>query len=172
MCNAWNHSLECVCGFTGGSYGGGREVSSSKMNRAIRDAETYPTKCWWCGDEVFYHTNGFGDSVLFDSLGYPWKVHSCWKNYWNEERLKRTDKNSNTVENSQILRSNLGDKKFRRLLLAGAIQSINKEQNFVKEQDVASRLGISLEQLREKYSDLYCHSGSLGMSRLIRMKVF
>jgi hypothetical protein len=66
----------------------------------------------------------------------------------------------------------LGDKKFRRLLLAGAIQSINKEQNFVKEQDVASRLGISLEQLREKYSDLYCHSGSLGMSRLIRIKVF
>jgi hypothetical protein len=176
MCNAWNHPPGCDCGWGGGDYGGGggaSTVSSSNIARAIKDAETYPTKCWWCGDTVFYHTNGFGDSVLFDSLGFPWRVHSCWENYWNEERLKRTDKKSNTVENSQILRSYyLGEKQSRRLLLAGAIQSINKEQNFVKEEDVASRLGISLKELREKYSDLYCHSGSLGKSRLIRMKVF
>ncbi len=33
-------------------------------------------------------------------------------------------------------------KQFKRLLLAGAIQSINKQQSFVREEDVASRLWI------------------------------
>ncbi|MGI8499955.1 MAG: hypothetical protein ACR2LR_02280 [Hassallia sp.] len=151
MCNAWNHPPGCDCGWGGGSYGGGGastvsdnttiadKVLANKIVNEIRDAETYPTKCWWCGDEVFYHTNGFGDSVLFDSLGSPWRVHLCWKNYWNEERLKRKDKNSNSVENSLILRT-LDGKQFKRLLLAGAIQSINKQQSFVREEDVASRL--------------------------------
>jgi len=34
--------------------------------------------CWWCGQKVYYHTNGNGDSVLFDYLGKPWPVHPCW----------------------------------------------------------------------------------------------
>ena len=36
------------------------------------------TTCWWCGESVFYHTNGHGDSVLFDELNPPWPVHPCW----------------------------------------------------------------------------------------------
>lgn len=40
---------------------------------------TYPTTCWWCGTDVFFHTNGNGDAVLFDSLGWPWQIHSCWE---------------------------------------------------------------------------------------------
>lgn len=39
---------------------------------------TYPTACRECGEPVFYHTNGHGDSVLFDDLGPPWPVHWCW----------------------------------------------------------------------------------------------
>lgn len=42
------------------------------------EAATYLTTCWWCGQEVWYHTNGYGDHVLFDELGWPWQVHSCW----------------------------------------------------------------------------------------------
>lgn len=68
---------------------GGRHVHYSGVARTqprdsvinVLDREgplTYPTKCWWCGQEVFFHTNGFGDAVLFDSLGWPWEVHSCW----------------------------------------------------------------------------------------------
>ena len=56
MCNAWNHPPGCDCGWGGGDYGGGggaSTVSSSNIARAIKDAETYPTKCWWCGDTVF-----------------------------------------------------------------------------------------------------------------------
>jgi hypothetical protein len=180
MCNAWNHPPGCDCGWGGGDYGGGGGVSTvsnnttiadkvlaNKIANEIKDAETYPTQCWWCGEEVFYHTNGFGDSVLFDSLGSPWRVHSCWKNYWNEQRR---DKNSNSVEKSLILRT-LDGKQFKRLLLAGAIQSLNKEKNYAREEDVANRLGISLEELRARYSHLYYYSGNLGNSNLIRIKL-
>jgi ribosomal protein S10 len=36
--------------------------------------------------EVFFHTNGYGDCVLFDELGYPWEVHACWEMYRSEHR--------------------------------------------------------------------------------------
>jgi hypothetical protein len=42
---------------------------------------TWKTNCFingGCGEEVFAHTNGFGDFVLFDSLGLPWPVHDCY----------------------------------------------------------------------------------------------
>ncbi len=170
MCNAWNHSPGCNCGWVGGSYGGSGSVSTGLSNRLaneIKDVETYPTTCWWCGEKVFYHTNGFGDSVLFDSLGSPWRVHSCWKNYWNIERiLKPGKKHSNSVEDSLILRVLDG----RRLILAGAIQSINRTQNLVTEKQVARYLGISLEMLRERYSHFYVHSWRLGDTDIIRMR--
>jgi hypothetical protein len=44
-------------------------------------ARTWKTLCFingGCGEEVFAHTNGFGDFVLFDSLGWPWPVHECY----------------------------------------------------------------------------------------------
>jgi hypothetical protein len=41
--------------------------------------KTRKIQCWWCGDRVFYHTNGNGDSVLLDELGPPWPVHYCWE---------------------------------------------------------------------------------------------
>ena len=174
MCNAWNHSPGCNCGWGGGSSGGGGRVSTGLSNRLaneIKDAETYPTTCWWCGETVFYHTNGFGDSVLFDSLGDPWQVHYCWKNYWNQERIQRQGKkHSNSVEDSLILRTSDGIQK-KRLILAGAIQSVNKTRNFVTEQQVASNLGISLEKLRAEYSHLYFYSGSLAGSSFIGMKL-
>jgi hypothetical protein len=47
---------------------------------------TRHTQCWWCGAPVYYHTNGNGDSVLFDELGPPWPIHPCWE----EHRETRT----------------------------------------------------------------------------------
>jgi len=49
-------------------------------HRFLNDKEprTYPTTCWWCGASVYFHTNGNGDMVLFDELGWPWQVHHCW----------------------------------------------------------------------------------------------
>lgn len=42
---------------------------------------TWPTSCFiGCGEPVWAHTNGTGDFVLFDSLGSPWEIHSCYLN--------------------------------------------------------------------------------------------
>src|SRR5215470_12023590 len=44
-------------------------------------ARTWTTFCFingGCGEQVFAHTNGFGDFVLFDSLGWPWPIHDCY----------------------------------------------------------------------------------------------
>jgi hypothetical protein len=42
---------------------------------------TYQTQCWWCGSNVFYHTNGNSDHVLFDKIGWPWEIHGCWNEH-------------------------------------------------------------------------------------------
>lgn len=42
---------------------------------------TWQTLCFingGCGEKVFAHTNGFGDFVLFDNLGWPWPIHECY----------------------------------------------------------------------------------------------
>lgn len=60
-----------------GSSGGQGLSSKSVVERG--SPFTYPTTCWWCGAPVYFHTNGFGDAVLFDELGWPWKKHPCWE---------------------------------------------------------------------------------------------
>lgn len=47
---------------------------------------TRPISCWWCKKHVYFHTNGYGDTVLFDALGHPWQVHACWTDHVNERR--------------------------------------------------------------------------------------
>jgi hypothetical protein len=42
-------------------------------------SKTYPTRCRECDDEIFFHTNGYGDVVLFDDLGPPWPIHLCYE---------------------------------------------------------------------------------------------
>lgn len=39
---------------------------------------TYPTACRDCKAPVFFHSNGYGDGVIFDSLGWPWPIHFCY----------------------------------------------------------------------------------------------
>lgn len=79
----------------GENGGSGRTSSSNFIDVAAREAtfldergeaKTRSTTCWWCSDSVFYHTNGNGDSVLFDSLGWPWEVHPCWTEYSNGKK--------------------------------------------------------------------------------------
>jgi hypothetical protein len=43
---------------------------------------TWVTDCFLDGgcrqQGLFGHTNGFGDFVLFDALGWPWPIHDCY----------------------------------------------------------------------------------------------
>lgn len=158
MCNAWNHSPGCNCGW--GGNGGGFFINlSSSLPKTTSDendyeqSETYLIQCWWCGAFVFYHTNGYGDSVLFDSLGYPWEIHSCWETYW------RTEKDRRRVINYLLHDSNQAEQK--RMILMGAVRKI-KGVTFGRlgfygatEEAVACQLGLSVSQLRLGYSDIY-----------------
>lgn len=182
MCNAWNHSPGCDCGWggsgTGGWRGGDRSIYGlstisshivgyskilgdykSSFSAKTEDAETYPTECWRCGTPVYYHTNGYGDSVLFDSLGWPWQVHDCWRDYWTAEKARRE------LAKPVVLR-NLESDQLKRLVLAGAIQKLRNNGFKVTEEQVATYMGTLIEQLRQEYSriyELYMENGLVQM---------
>jgi hypothetical protein len=98
VCNAWNHWDGCTCGFGGeGHLGGGsggwaQTVVVRPSTRGPRETAwarwatgharsdlgepfTHPTVCPVCRAEIFFHTNGNGDVVFFDELGWPWPKH-------------------------------------------------------------------------------------------------
>lgn len=176
MCNAWNHSPSCTCGWggdTGGGLGGSFGLLSGGIARTsqpsppsrsyhlealkdvtepqLRDSETRKTKCWWCGAEVYYHTNGYGDCVLFDELGWPWLVHECWE----EHRREQSESFYARVEITVHVR------------LAVLIGAVNQIQLLPDECSVAANLGISIEQLRRGYGDLYKVDPSTGAVEIV-----
>lgn len=171
MCNGKNHPLGCPCRF-GGDTGGGsghssysdlssnlNHLSTSRSSQSYsttetrkildyitetQEARTYPRTCeFGCGALVFYHTNGNGDKVLFDSLGIPWQVHKCWEEYWQEESARRRILNDQNHSRQKIL------------ILIGAIREIQNDGSVATEQIVASQMGLTVEQLKTGYRHLY-----------------
>lgn len=96
VCNAWNHSVNCNCGW------GGDTNSAPTEQTYIRQVEqtqfssfTIPNaSCPICGDNVFFYQNSHGSKVWFDELGPPWEMHSCFK----KERLERQTRQSTYPE--------------------------------------------------------------------------
>lgn len=92
MCNAWNHSASCTCGWGGNGHLGRR----SSGDTASRSTSTY----WWvppitrsyesyvnpnascpvCGAQVYFYQSPYGGRVFFDELGPPWPKHPCTDN--------------------------------------------------------------------------------------------
>jgi hypothetical protein len=154
-CNAWNHSADCDCGWGGdtrsGTGGSPVYLSSSLLNSfstaQTQDAKTYQTECWWCGEKVYYHTNGYGDSVLFNSLGWPWEIHECWEDHKQQQ--------NNETHISKHYFDNLNNKQQKCLVLAGTIQKLKDEHYLATEQNVANRMGLFTEEFRNIYGELY-----------------
>src|SRR5207247_10839 len=85
MCNAWNHPLGCDCGFGGDTGGGvGFAVPRESSGGAVGIRLTRPTRCWWCGADVYFYRDENGGCALFDDLGAPWEVHYCWERHRQE----------------------------------------------------------------------------------------
>lgn len=87
MCNAWNHSPGCRCGWGGEGYTG-RGHSNSPLppafDRALapkyrsHSGYTNPNAtCPVCGAAVFFYQSADGGRVFFDELGPPWPRHPC-----------------------------------------------------------------------------------------------
>lgn len=132
-----------------------RENEHSRRRRSadISGVETYLTRCPWCRSHVYYHTNGNGDCVYFDQLGYPWQVHPCWHQHW--KTVKARDR---VLQDLQLANRRMHQ---QRLLLLGVIHRIcgaglgNAGKYPVKEITIARKLEISLEQLKKEFGYLY-----------------
>jgi len=113
-CNAWNHPPGCDCGWGGQGnpdnliHGGYSNINTSSYHQGYvsrsssfsynwlyEGSITFQTTCWWCGQEVYFHRNENGGCVLFDELGYPWQVHSCW-----EENREQQSEATNVMLNN------------------------------------------------------------------------
>lgn len=102
MCNSWNHSYECQCGFGGDghlgkSHGSTGIFESNFLNHRISyESFVNPNaKCPVCKEPVFFYQSPYGGRVFFDELGHPWLKHPC-----TDTSLKILDVRSNTESNS------------------------------------------------------------------------
>ena len=87
MCNAWNHPLDCTCGWGGDGHLGGRgqgnswgthyEPAPANAVWSCRDSYAAPTKCPNCGGAVYFVRHN-GGSVWLDEIGWPWPRHACF----------------------------------------------------------------------------------------------
>jgi hypothetical protein len=93
MCNAWNHSYGCTCGWGGDGHSGvspGRGFNALEMAARLfyghQEGPSYSNAksftdpnaiCPVCGAEVFFYRSPYNGRVFFDSLGPPWPKHSC-----------------------------------------------------------------------------------------------
>ena len=76
-CNAFNHPLDCNCGWGGVHY----EPSNPEYGPDYWKNESSHTnpnaRCPVCGDRVFFYRSPDGGAVYFDGLGPPWPKHPC-----------------------------------------------------------------------------------------------
>lgn len=89
MCNAWNHSLGCTCGWGGDGHMGRRGAGDSNLqaspnvyltHHGYYDYASYVNPnaiCPMCGAQVFFYQSPDGGRVFFDDLGPPWPKHPC-----------------------------------------------------------------------------------------------
>lgn len=88
MCNAWNHPVQCTCGWGGAGHQGKRSGSSNASSqwakyRAFTSIASYTTpnaSCPVCGAGVYFYQSPNGGRVFFDEPGPPWPKHPCTDN--------------------------------------------------------------------------------------------
>ena len=69
--------------------------------KSLGYSSSWPTTCLingGCGAKVFAHTNGKGDFVLFDELGWPWPVHDCYLNRYCSRPADSAPRNDSSVQ--------------------------------------------------------------------------
>jgi hypothetical protein len=120
MCNSYNHSWDCTCGFGGDTGGGGRggwrSRSSFAASYAIRGTASGGwvkdrdgtvasyinpnAHCPVCGESVFFYRSPYDGRVFFDQLGWPWPKHRCTDNsgYIRRKALQSVAADSTAAE--------------------------------------------------------------------------
>ena len=86
MCNAWNHSPGCQCGWGGEGHLGRSSLpppQSRSLSPSYRSFSAYTNPnavCPVCNASVFFYQSPNGSRVFFDELGPPWPKHPCTDN--------------------------------------------------------------------------------------------
>ena len=73
MCNAWNHSATCNCGFGGEGHSGGQGITGSSSEDSCR-----LSTCKHCGKSVYFIRHNGGAIWVNPPLGSPWPKHPCY----------------------------------------------------------------------------------------------
>lgn len=125
MCNAWNHSFDCTCGWGGEGHLGRRYIGNSSPPIFHPKFKTYNefligctipnARCPVCGKPVFFYRSPSNGRVFFDELGPPWPKHPCTSNQYEPILVKNTpDLDSINVSNSYYV-----NKEWKPFLLEG-----------------------------------------------------
>lgn len=130
---------------------------------------TWPTHCFIresCSKPVWAHTNGFGDFVLFDELGWPWPIHECYVDRFDVEqsfsRTARTILASNSREYKEI------DDRARPSRPAG--RDISRIEPADRLNDgTFSVVGYVLDYIENRAEKLGRERGNLGQSYLSKI---
>lgn len=86
MCNAWNHPINCRCGWGGDGHLGGPGYRSQQASvspavhfnfRSLHAYTTPNARCPVCNQRVYFYQSPFGGKVFFDALGGDWPKHPC-----------------------------------------------------------------------------------------------
>lgn len=109
MCNAWNHSPSCRCGW-GGEGHFGKTLHHPPQPRQLmpsyRSLSSYTQPnalCPVCKASVFFYQSHDGGRVFFDELGPPWPKHPCTDN--SGQRSSAHQSFSTLASNSSTQRS-------------------------------------------------------------------
>jgi hypothetical protein len=93
MCNAYNHSSYCRCGWGGEGHVGKRTAGTPAIQNDYFRKNRYDSyvnpnaRCPVCGAAVYFYKSENG-RVFFDDLGPPWLKHPCTDvNYNRAERI-------------------------------------------------------------------------------------
>jgi hypothetical protein len=125
MCNAWNHSPGCQCGWGGDGHLGRRTTGNSYSSwgidailrdyggqaareRVYTDSYVNPNaRCPVCGAQVFFYQSPYGGRVYFDELGRPWPKHPCTDNSQYSRPLTSSDSRSLDYLYNRLLMLNM-----------------------------------------------------------------
>jgi len=133
-------------------------TGDQQYKKACGEAKTYLTNCWWCREQVYYHTNGYNDHVLFDPpLGWPWYIHSCWQQHCDSKKEfeRGLRKAGITTYQPQPMIQSLNTRKRKLIVLYGAYNSVKQKGLPTTDENIAKSLGISQTELYQSYQGLY-----------------
>ncbi len=154
----YNHKPDCSCGWCIKEK---KETTSIDLsygfsNSIAKPISThYSIQCWWCGDLVHYHSNGYGNCVLFDEYAPPWPVHGCYEIHQQRKKAREAISEQFLKEHNRVNSLHDNDQRFIDKVL-GSFASRPTEE------ELASRLRLSILHLRKYYGHCYSVQGISG----------